>query len=65
MTDNDYRYLGNFSAVEPVYTRLMCCHDCKTEWHGCWDNFMCPECGNGELPHSDIGILTSLTHKSD
>ena len=45
-----YRYLGNFSAVDPAYSRGMSCSDCKVEWIGCWDNFMCPECGEGELP---------------
>jgi hypothetical protein len=51
------RYLGNFSAVEPVYTRRMYCWECQVEWDGCWDNFMCPICGKGELPSSNIDNL--------
>lgn len=46
----EYRYLGNFSAVDPAYSRHMQCHECKVSWTGCWDNFQCPECGEGELP---------------
>lgn len=49
----EYEYLGNFSAVGPAYSRGMRCHDCKVEWVGCWDNFMCPKCGQGELPNID------------
>lgn len=50
----DFKYLGNFSAIEPVYTRLMYCYDCKVSWHGCWDNFTCPQCNKGDLPTSEI-----------
>lgn len=50
MNEEDYKYLGNFSAVDPAYTKSIYCDDCKTRWDGCWDNFMCPECGEGELP---------------
>ena len=50
---DNYKYLGNFSAVEPVYSRQMSCHECKVYWVGCWDNFMCPQCGEGELPTSE------------
>lgn len=46
----EYRYLGNFSAVDPAYSRDMQCHDCKVRWTGCWDNFKCPECHQGDLP---------------
>ena len=46
----EYRYLGDFSAVDPAYSKGMVCHDCKVEWTGCWDNFQCPKCGEGELP---------------
>lgn len=49
----EYEYLGNFSAVDPAYSRGMSCHDCKVEWTGCWDNSMCPRCGQGELPNND------------
>ena len=50
------RHLGNFSAVEPVHSRLMFCSECNVDWVGCWDNFMCPECGEGELPSSEINF---------
>jgi hypothetical protein len=50
------RHLGNFSAVEPVYSRLMFCGECNVDWIGCWDNFMCPECGEGELPSAEINF---------
>lgn len=53
---NTTRHLGNFSAVEPAYSRLMYCYDCNVDWVGCWDNFQCPECGQGELPNSDINF---------
>jgi len=55
-----YKFLGNFSAVDPVYSRQMCCHDCEVEWVGCWDNFMCPICGEGDLPSRDTDILFNL-----
>jgi hypothetical protein len=48
--EQGYVYLGNFSATEPWYDLWMCCDDCKVSWMGCWDNFMCPKCGEGELP---------------
>ena len=47
---DDYRYLGDLSATPPWHTRLMACHTCRVEWGGCWDNFQCPICGEGELP---------------
>lgn len=50
------KYLGNYSAVDPAYSRYMECHDCGVSWTGCWDNFQCPQCGEGELPHSDIDL---------
>jgi len=56
MVDDTYTYLGNFSAVEPVHTRYMVCYECKVSWHGCWDNFMCPKCGKGELPKFGFGF---------
>ena len=46
----DYKYLGDFSATPPQYSRHMECHDCEVSWTGCWDNFMCPKCRKGELP---------------
>lgn len=51
------KYLGNFSAVEPAYSRSMFCYDCEVTWIGCWDNFQCPICGEGELPSSDLDSL--------
>lgn len=47
---DEYKYLGNFSAVDPVYSKDMYCDKCMVRWTGCWDNFMCPQCGEGELP---------------
>lgn len=49
----DYKYLGNFSAVEPWHSVSMRCDDCRVEWIGCWDNFECPMCRKGELPWQD------------
>jgi hypothetical protein len=54
------KYVGNFSAVDPAYSRHMACHKCKVEWTGCWDNFQCPECGDGELPSMDISNIFAL-----
>ena len=54
MSEEDYKYLGNYSAVDPAYSRGMHCHDCMVSWTGCWDNFQCPLCGGGDLPSSDF-----------
>ena len=43
-----YKYLGNFSATEPWHSRHMLCSDCMASWIGCWDNFQCPQCGEGD-----------------
>jgi hypothetical protein len=51
---NEPTYLGNFSAVDPAYSRHMVCHECNVSWTGCWDNFQCPRCGEGDLPSSDL-----------
>lgn len=52
----DYKYLGNFSAVEPWHSVSMHCDDCRVEWTGCWDNFECPVCRKGDLPwHETLG----------
>jgi Zn finger protein HypA/HybF involved in hydrogenase expression len=59
--DTPYTYLGNFSAVDPAYSRGMACHECRVEWTGCWDNFQCPKCGEGELPY--IGDAANLLLK--
>jgi len=45
-----YKYLGNFSATSPWDSRYMSCDKCEVGWTGCWDNFQCPTCGEGELP---------------
>jgi hypothetical protein len=45
-----YRDYGYLAAVDPPYARGMQCDACKVKWIGCWDNFQCPECGEGELP---------------
>jgi hypothetical protein len=50
MSDDGYKYLGNFAACEQWAARMMFCDDCGVSWTGCWDNFECPKCGNGELP---------------
>ena len=50
----DYKYLGDLSAVDPPYSRMMYCDDCMVKWMGCWDSFECPECGNGELPAASL-----------
>jgi len=47
---NDYKYLGNFAACEPWAAVGMSCDKCKVQWTGCWDNYQCPKCGEGELP---------------
>lgn len=43
-------YLGDFSATPIWHSRYMECQTCRVSWHGCWDNFQCPKCGEGELP---------------
>lgn len=45
-----YQYLGDFSATPPWHSVFMECHNCKVSWTGCWDNFQCPKCGEGEIP---------------
>lgn len=52
----EYEYLGNFSATEPWHTQEMRCDNCKVRWGGCWDNFQCPKCGEGELPNMNVGF---------
>ncbi len=48
--NDEFEYLGDFSATPPQYSRHMVCVDCKVSWTGCWDNFECPKCRKGELP---------------
>lgn len=45
-----YTYLGNFSACEPWAAVGMSCDKCRVSWTGCWDNYQCPKCGDGDLP---------------
>lgn len=52
----NYKYLGNFSATPPWHDQGMSCHKCKVKWTGCWDNFQCPQCGEGELPDNSIEV---------
>jgi hypothetical protein len=49
-----YKDYGNRSSVDPPYSVAMRCDVCKTKWIGCWDNYECPECGEGELPSSEL-----------
>lgn len=49
----DFEYLGNLSATPPWAARHMSCWDCKVSWDGCWDNFECPRCGEGDLPFTN------------
>lgn len=50
LTKDGWKNYGDLSAVDPPYRVDMQCDACKTRWLGCWDNFQCPECGEGELP---------------
>ena len=43
---NDYKYLGDLSAVEPWARIALCCDKCKVEWLGCMDAAECPKCGD-------------------
>jgi len=61
---SEYKYIGNFSAVDPAYSRGMSCHDCKVDWTGCADNFVCPKCGQGDPPRHEINLDLSLPSKS-
>jgi len=45
-----YKYYGDISAVPPERSVLIYCDNCEICFTGCWDNFLCPECGEGELP---------------
>ena len=54
---NNYRYMGDYSAVDPAYSCYMQCHHCYVTWIGCWNNFQCPKCGRGGLHNNDINII--------
>jgi len=45
-----FEHLGNLAACEPWAAQSMQCDKCMVSWIGCWDNFECPKCGDGELP---------------
>jgi hypothetical protein len=62
---SEYKHLGNLSATPPWHTREMDCHDCKVSWGGCWDNFQCPECGEGEIPKPHDGLELFPIPKGD
>lgn len=49
-----YEYLGDLSATPPWFSVGMSCDKCKVSWTGCWDNFQCPKCGEGDLPNSTV-----------
>jgi len=53
MVIEDYKYLGDYSATPPGHDRFMSCDKCRVSWTGCWDNFQCPKCGDGEIPTYD------------
>lgn len=53
----EYEYLGDVSATPPWFSRYMTCDKCHVSWTGCWDNFQCPRCGEGELPTSTITVI--------
>lgn len=53
MSDEEYKYLGDLSATPPWFTVHMSCDKCRVSWGGCWDNFQCPVCGDGELPSAE------------
>lgn len=53
LTADGWKDYGDLSAVATVHRVAMSCDRCKTRWYGCWDNFQCPECGEGELPWCD------------
>lgn len=52
--ETEYTYLGDLSATPPWHSKSMSCDDCRVRWVGCWDNFQCPKCGQGELPSSEV-----------
>lgn len=52
-----YEYLGDLSAVGPEHSKYMSCDVCLVSWTGCWDNFMCPKCGQGEIPSIDDDVI--------
>ena len=51
--EEGYKYIGDFSAAPIGHSRHMSCHKCEVSWTGCWDNFMCPRCQEGDIPNND------------
>lgn len=43
-------------TIQAWHSRSLNCHDCKVTWLGCWDNFKCSRCGNGEIPKPITGF---------
>ncbi len=62
---SEYKYLGDFSATPPQYSRHMTCFECKVSWTGCWDNFMCPQCLQGELPSTSMASFEDYSQSND
>lgn len=60
MSVKNFQYLGDFSATPPEHSRHMSCYECEVEWIGCWDNFQCPQCGEGELPSCGLEKLNAI-----
>lgn len=58
--DLGYRYLGNFSAVDPVYSVGLSCDKCMVRWIGCYDQSNCPEC----FDSSDFTRLTERNYQN-
>lgn len=61
--DGEYQYLGNLAACEPWAAVGMSCDKCKVDWTGCWDNYQCPKCGEGELPWRPGEIWLRAEHE--
>jgi hypothetical protein len=55
----EYKYLGDFSATPPWHSVSISCHNCQVSWTGCWDNFQCPQCGDGE----EFARITELVYR--
>lgn len=51
-----FKHLGDFSAAPTAHSRLMFCYNCRVSWLGCWDNFQCPICYEGDPPTSELNL---------
>lgn len=49
----DYKKIDTGIGADPIHKVEMYCDNCKVRWDGCWDNFSCPICGNGDPPWLD------------